>query len=78
MAITRFEERPPLTTNHSLQEAVAAWLNAALDDYILNYDTYNDDEGTWYNEMATDAIPEPSANDDSPMMQLFFNQRSGR
>lgn len=60
------------------KEAVAAWLNAALDDYILNYDTYNDDDGTWYNEMATDNIPEPRPNEDSPMMQLFFNnQRSG-
>ncbi|XP_045110534.1 uncharacterized protein LOC123504230 isoform X2 [Portunus trituberculatus] len=64
------------------KEAVAAWLNAALDDYILNYDTYSDDDGTWYNEMATDGMLEPNPNDDSPMMQLFFNnqhsQHSGR
>ncbi|XP_063872467.1 uncharacterized protein LOC135106941 isoform X2 [Scylla paramamosain] len=63
------------------KEAVAAWLTAAFDD-ILDYDTYSDDDGIWYNEMATDDVLEPNPNDDSPMMQLFFNnqhsQHSGR
>ncbi|KAK8392953.1 hypothetical protein O3P69_013167 [Scylla paramamosain] len=56
------------------KEAVAAWLTAAFDD-ILDYDTYSDDDGIWYNEMATDDVLEPNPNDDSPMMQLFFNNQ---
>lgn len=64
-----------------LQEALAAllpYLTGANDDYAYDYNTYSDDEGTWYDDSANADIAEPVESDDAALFQYLINHRNGR
>ncbi|XP_027237576.1 uncharacterized protein [Penaeus vannamei] len=62
-------------------EALAAllpYLTGANDDYAYDYNTYSDDEGTWYDDTANADIAEPVESDDAALFQYLINHRNGR
>ncbi|KAK7078808.1 hypothetical protein SK128_013437 [Halocaridina rubra] len=62
-------------------EALAAllpYLTANNDDYNDDYNTYSDDDGTWYDGEANDDITDSNENDDAAILQLLLNHHNGR
>ncbi|XP_068218777.1 uncharacterized protein [Palaemon carinicauda] len=48
------------------------------DDYAYDYNSYNDDDGTWYDDVANDDISDKSDSDNAALLQFLLDHRSGR
>ncbi|XP_071533253.1 uncharacterized protein [Panulirus ornatus] len=63
--------------NAEVLAALLPYLTAASDDYDYDYNTYNDEDGTWYDDTANDADADNVNNQDAALLQLLLNHRAG-
>lgn len=58
--------------------AILPYLTNNNDDYAYDYNSYSDDDGTWYDDAANDDLTDSTDSDSAALLQFLLDHRSGR
>ncbi|XP_064090397.1 uncharacterized protein LOC135204222 [Macrobrachium nipponense] len=70
------QQRPRI--NAEAIVALLPYLANNNDDYAYDYNSYSDDDGTWYDDVANEDAADKSDSDNAALLQFLLDHRSGR